>query len=46
MSPNLYVREIGEDYFVARAREGSDDVAFTWMLTASRPSHHEERVGP
>lgn len=34
MSPNLYVRKIGEDYFVARAREGSDDVAFTWMLTA------------
>jgi len=38
------VAEIGKDYFVVRAREGNDDVAFAWMLTAARKGYGGVRL--
>ncbi|MFQ5858849.1 MAG: hypothetical protein ACE5LU_24885 [Anaerolineae bacterium] len=40
----LYVAEIGEDYLVVRAREGDDDVALAWMLTAARKGYAGVRL--
>ncbi len=36
---SLYVAEIGADYFVVKARDGSPDVSFAWMLTAARKGY-------
>jgi hypothetical protein len=41
---SLYVAEIGEDYFVIRAGEGRDDVAFAWLLTAARKGYADVRL--
>jgi hypothetical protein len=41
---SLYVAEIGEDYFQVKAREGHDDVAFAWMLTAPRKGYADVRL--
>jgi len=41
---SLYVAEMGDDYFVVKAREGHDDVAFAWMLTAARKGYADVRL--
>jgi hypothetical protein len=41
---SLYVAEIGRDYFIVRARDGDPDVAFAWMLTATRKGYSGVRL--
>ena len=40
----LYVAEVGEDYFVVKAREGDPDVAFAWRLSAHRKGYAGVRL--
>jgi hypothetical protein len=36
---SLYVAEIGEDYFMVKARDGDPNVAFAWRLSAIRKGY-------
>lgn len=41
---SLYVEEIGQDYFVVKARNGDPDVPFAWRLSASRKGYAGVRL--
>lgn len=36
---SLYVAEIGQDYFVVKARDGDPNVTFAWRLSAIRKGY-------
>ncbi len=36
---SLYVAEIGKDYFVVKARDGKQNIAFAWRLSAHRKGY-------
>jgi len=42
---SLYVAEVGQDYFVVRARAEDPDVAFAWRLSATRKGYAGVRLG-
>ena len=41
---SLYVTEIGEDYFVVKARDGDPNVGFAWRLSATRKGYAGVRL--
>lgn len=41
---SLYVAEIGQGYFVVKARAGDPDVAFAWRLSATRKGYAGVRL--
>jgi len=41
---SFYVAEVGEDYFVVKARAGDADVAFAWRLSATRKGYAGVRL--
>ncbi|MFZ1465384.1 MAG: hypothetical protein WAV60_15145, partial [Anaerolineae bacterium] len=43
---NLYVAEIGNDYFVVKSWNGDADVRFAWRLSATRKGYAGVRLAP
>lgn len=41
---SLYVAEVGQSYFVVKAREGDPNVAFAWRLSATRKGYAGVRL--
>lgn len=41
---NLYVSEIGADYFVVESQEAGAEVGFSWLLTAARSGYEDVRL--
>ncbi len=41
---SLYVAEVGQDYFVVKAREGDPNVTFAWRLSAIRKGYAGVRL--
>jgi len=41
---SLYVAEVGQDYFVVKARDGDPNAAFAWRLSATRKGYAGVRL--
>jgi len=41
---SLYMAEIGQDYFVVKARDDDPNLAFAWRLSASRKGYAGVRL--